>query len=117
MQQAGICTECQVTVVTGPDEYLFGEEKAMLEVIEGNAPLPRLFPPYEHGLFATAPQTGWQAHDPEAGHHGRHVSNPTLVNNVETLSNVPHVLAKGADWFRSMGTTESPGTVVCTVVG
>src|SRR5438270_1108015 len=115
MQEAGICTECQITVVTGPDEYLYGEEKAMLEVIEGNAPLPRLFPPYEHGLFATAPQTGWQATEPEPGHIGRHESNPTLVNNVETLSNVPHILARGADWFRSMGTAESPGNVACTV--
>ena len=44
-------------------------------------------------------------------------ANPTLVNNVETLSNVPHILSSGADWFRSMGTSESPGTQVCTVVG
>jgi NADH:ubiquinone oxidoreductase subunit F (NADH-binding) len=117
MQQAGICQDCQVTIVAGPDEYLFGEEKAMLEVIEGNEPLPRLFPPYEHGLFATAPQTGWQAKEPEPGHHGRHESNPTLVNNAETLSNIPHILARGADWFRSYGTPDSPGTIVATVVG
>jgi NADH:ubiquinone oxidoreductase subunit F (NADH-binding) len=117
MQESGICRDCQITIVRGPDEYLFGEEKAMLEVIEGKAPLPRLFPPYEHGLFATAPQTGWQASENEPGHVGRHESNPTLVNNVETLSNVPHILAKGADWFRSMGTEASPGNVVCTVVG
>ena len=43
-------------------------------------------------------------------------SNPTLVNNVETLSNVTHILARGADWFRSMGTADSPGTIVTTVV-
>ena len=53
-QSAGICTDCKVTIVAGPDEYLFGEEKAMLEVIEGKPPLRRWFPPYEHGLFATA---------------------------------------------------------------
>ena len=117
MQAAGICRDCSIAIVTGPDEYLYGEEKAMLEVIEGNAPLPRLFPPYEHGLFATAPQTGWQASEPREGHFGRHESNPTLVNNAETLSNVPHILARGADWFRSMGTDRSPGTLVCTVVG
>src|SRR5207237_8192231 len=104
-------------MLSWPDEYLFGEDKAMLEVIEGNPPLPRLFPPYEHGLLATAPQAGWQATENEPGHVGRHESNPTLVNNVETLSNVPHILARGADWFRSMGTEESPGTVVATVVG
>ena len=117
LQEAGVCRDCQITIVRGPDEYLFGEEKAMLEVIEGNPPLPRLFPPYEHGLFATAPQTGWQATENEPGHVGRHESNPTLVNNVETLSNVPHILARGADWFRAMGTEDSPGTVVATVVG
>jgi len=117
LQDAGVCRDCRITIVRGPDEYLYGEEKAMLEVIEGKPPLPRLLPPYEHGLFATAPQTGWQATENEPGHVGRHESNPTLVNNVETLSNVPHILARGADWFRSMGTEESPGTVVATVVG
>ena len=116
LQGAGICTDCTVNIVAGPDEYLFGEEKAMLEVIEGKPPLPRWFPPYEHGLFAASPQEGW-----EAGPHGAHrrsdEPNPTLVNNVETLANVPHILARGADWFRSTGTAESPGTVVATVVG
>ncbi len=116
-QTAGICGDCKVTIVAGPDEYLFGEEKAMLEVIEGNEPLPRWLPPYLHGLFATAPQLGWQAHAPEAGHAPDAGSNPTLVNNVETLSNIPHILARGADWFGSMGTAESPGTIVTTVVG
>jgi NADH-quinone oxidoreductase subunit F len=115
MQASGICTDCKVTVVTGPDEYLFGEEKAMLEVVEGKPPLPRLLPPYVHGLFATAPQSGWEGTQVAAP--GEDASNPTLVNNVETLSNVPHILARGADWFRSMGTAESPGTIVATVVG
>jgi NADH:ubiquinone oxidoreductase subunit F (NADH-binding) len=115
MQQAGICRECEITVVAGPDEYLFGEEKAMLEVIEGKPPLPGLFPPHEHGLFATAMLTGWEPnrHTDDATPQ----SNPTLVNNVETLSNVPHILARGAEWYRSMGTAESPGTIVTTVVG
>jgi NADH:ubiquinone oxidoreductase subunit F (NADH-binding) len=116
MQSAGICRDCTVTIVAGPDEYLFGEEKAMLEVIEGKPPLPRWFPPYEHGLFAAGPQEGWEA-GPRLGHPPADGSNPTLVNNVETLANVPHILARGADWFRSMGTAESPGTVVATVVG
>ncbi len=48
------------TIVTGPEEYLFGEEKALLEVIEGNEPLPRWLPPYLHGLFARQ-QLGWDA--------------------------------------------------------
>jgi NADH:ubiquinone oxidoreductase subunit F (NADH-binding) len=117
MEQAGLLGDLSVGIVAGPEEYLFGEEKALLEVIEGNDPLPRWLPPYVHGLFATAPQLGWAGHDPEVGHAGAHESNPTLVNNVETLANVTHVLARGADWFRTMGTRESPGTIVCTVVG
>ncbi len=116
MQQAGICHDCQITIVPGPDEYLFGEEKALLEVIEGRDPLPRLFPPYEHGLFAR-PQTGWEATPTEPGHPEPHESNPTLVNNVETLANVPVILTRGAEWFRGRGTSESPGHVIATVVG
>ncbi|HUQ64127.1 MAG TPA: NADH-ubiquinone oxidoreductase-F iron-sulfur binding region domain-containing protein [Acidimicrobiales bacterium] len=119
MQAAGMAGDVPITIVRGPDEYLYGEETALLEVIEGHAPLPRLFRPFEHGLFATAPQSGWESHEPEAGHkhHGAEASNPTLVNNVETLANVPHILARGAKWFRSMGTEQSPGNVVATVVG
>jgi len=117
MQAAGICPDCQVTIVRGPEEYLFGEEKALLEVIEGRDPLPGLFPPYQHGLFATRPQMGWEAQTAPPGRPGPQFSNPTLVNNVETLSNVPHILARGSDWFRTMGTSQSPGTMVCTVVG
>lgn len=86
----------------------------MLEVIEGKPPLPRLFPPYEHGLFAAHPQLGWESTPVQVRGRG---PNPTLVNNLETLSNVPHILARGADWFRAMGTDESPGTIVATVVG
>jgi NADH-quinone oxidoreductase subunit F len=104
-----------VTLVQGPDEYLFGEEKALLEVIEGREPLPRVLPPYQHGLFATDVQTGWES---VAGVPGEGPQpNPTLVNNVETLANVPHILRRGAEWFRSRGTSDSPGTIVATVVG
>jgi NADH:ubiquinone oxidoreductase subunit F (NADH-binding) len=117
MTGAGLCGDCTITIVTGPDEYLFGEEKAMLEVIEGKPPLPGLLPPFEHGLFVTTPQTGWESDEPEPGHTGPHEANPTLVNNVETLSNVAHILVHGAEWHRTMGTDDSPGNVVCTVVG
>jgi NADH-quinone oxidoreductase subunit F len=116
-QEAGICRDCSITIAAGPDEYLFGEEKAMLEVIEGGPPLPRLFPPHEHGLFAVTPQTGWEARGGPGGVGQPTQSNPTVVNNAETLSNVPHVLTHGADWFRSRGTADSPGTLVCTLVG
>src|SRR5262245_43302525 len=109
-----------VHLVTGPEEYLFGEEKALLEVIEGNDPLPRWLPPYLHGLFATAPQLGWEASTPGPGEPAapsEEAANPTLVNNVETLANVAYICAKGPEWFRAMGTERSPGTVCCTVVG
>ena len=116
-EAAGLLAGCPVRVVAGPEEYLFGEEKALLEVIEGNEPLPRWLPPYLHGLYATAPQLGWQAHEPEPGQSRGDVANPTLVNNVETLANVAHIVARGAEWFRTLGTPDSPGTVVCTVIG
>jgi NADH-quinone oxidoreductase subunit F len=115
--EADMLEGIKVQVVAGPEEYLFGEEKALLEVIEGNEPLPRWLPPYLHGLFVTAPQMGWAAHEPESGQPPSTTANPTLVNNVETLANVTHIIARGPDWFRTMGTTDSPGTIVCTVTG
>jgi NADH-quinone oxidoreductase subunit F len=87
-------------VVPGPDLYLFGEETGLEEVVEGRLPLPRLARPFMLGLFAAAPN-----------------ENPTLINNVETLANVPHILAEGPDWLRSSGTETSPGTMVFTVCG
>jgi NADH-quinone oxidoreductase subunit F len=87
-------------VVEGPDEYLFGEETALLEVVEGKLPLPRTLPPYIRGLGGST----WQ-------------SNPTVVNNVETLMHAAGILASGAAAFRSVGTEEAPGTMVFTVVG
>jgi len=117
IEHAGLLGDLTATIVTGPEEYLFGEEKALLEVIEGNDPLPRWLPPYLHGLFATAPQLGWEAHRPTPGPDAVPGSNPTLVNNAETLAHVTHILADGADAFRSRGTAESPGTVLVTVVG
>ncbi len=117
MGAAGMLEGLTVSVVGGPDEYLFGEEKALLEVIEGNDPLPRVLPPFQHGLFATGPQLGWESHPPASAPGAGPEPNPTLVNNWETLSNVPHILARGPEWFRLMGTEKSPGTLVCTVVG
>ena len=67
------------------------------------------------GLFASTPPVGWSAGstvDEETPG-----SNPTLVTNVETLANVPPILARGASWYRSLGTAESPGVVIATVVG
>jgi NADH-quinone oxidoreductase subunit F len=92
------------SVFEGPDEYLYGEETALLETIDGRGPFPRVVPPFRVGL---------RGHDP-----WRPVSDaPALVNNVETIANVPQILARGARWFDSVGTAGSPGTVVCTVTG
>ncbi len=90
----------RIDIVTGPDEYLFGEETAMLEVIEGKLPMPRIVKPFEAGLGATTTRP-----------------NPTIVNNVETLSHAAWILAHGADWFRGAGTDTTPGTMLFTVVG
>jgi NADH:ubiquinone oxidoreductase subunit F (NADH-binding) len=118
MAAAGLIGTAPITLVTGPDEYLFGEEKALLEVIEGEDPLPRFFPPYVYGLFTSQPQMGWSA-GIDLSTDGVEVpsSNPTLVNNVETLANVPVILDRGWEWHRGLGTDESPGVVIATVVG
>jgi NADH-quinone oxidoreductase subunit F len=118
MEQADLFCNCPVTLVGGPEEYLFGEEKALLEVIEGNDPMPRWLPPYLHGLFATTPQEGWSAGGaagPET--EAQPGSNPTLVNNVETLAHVALVLRIGAKQYREIGTTQTPGPLICTVSG
>lgn len=116
MRLADMAGDVPITVVLGPDSYLFGEEKALLEVIEGEDPLPRRDAPYLHGLFAPGPQAGWSAQD-ASGENRPAAANPTVVNNVETLAAVPHILANTPEWYRSMGTKESPGTMVFTVVG
>ena len=115
MTAAGLAGDVPITIVLGPDSYLFGEEKALLEVVEGEDPLPRRDPPYEHGLFADGPSSGWSARD-DVDAAGE-ASNPTVVNNLETLATVPHVVARSAEWYRGFGTWDSPGTMVFTVVG
>jgi NADH-quinone oxidoreductase subunit F len=117
LRSAGLLDGTQIDIVTGPDHYLFGEETALLEVIAGRAPFPRLAPPFRHG----AEETG--ANDPAAGttvmatETEATAAPPSLVNNVETYANVPGIIAEGPEWFRSLGTAESPGTIVCTVSG
>ncbi len=107
----------QIQVVLGPDHYLYGEETGLLQVVEGEAPLPRNVPPYMHGLFATTPTAGWAAVPASQVSTEFPASNPTLVNNVETLATATQVLIRGPEWHRSMGTDRSPGMVVATVVG
>ena len=98
----GLLEGINIHLVAGPEDYLYGEEKAMLNVIEGIGPLPREahYPPYVKGLFST-PQN----------------SNPALMNNVETFARVPEIIIKGAKSFLSIGTEETKGPFICTVSG
>ena len=112
---SGLLQQLSINIVEGPDDYLYGEEKALLEVIEGRDPLPRLMPPYEVGLFASEPAIGWESGSRAVTATAE--SNPTVVNNAETLATAAHIMANGAHWFRSIGTDASPGTVIATVVG
>jgi NADH:ubiquinone oxidoreductase subunit F (NADH-binding) len=95
-------------LAVGPSDYLFGEETALLEVLAGRQPFPRIAPPYRRGLDAGAAEDEGDGSD---------WSSLVLANNVETLANVPGIVIEGADWFRSVGTADSPGTIVCTVSG
>ncbi|HEX2192452.1 MAG TPA: hypothetical protein VHH09_04605, partial [Acidimicrobiales bacterium] len=83
MTEAGLAGDVPIQVVLGPDAYLLGEETGLLQVIEGEDPLPRNVPPYLHGLFATVPAEGWSA-SPGGVATEFAASNPTVVNNVET---------------------------------
>ncbi|BCY18808.1 NADH dehydrogenase [Leptolinea sp. HRD-7] len=82
---------------SGAGAYICGEETALLESIEGNRGEPRPRPPYPttNGLW----------------------NRPTLINNVETLANIPAILREGPAWFKSIGTPGSPGTKVYTILG
>ncbi|HTX91610.1 MAG TPA: NADH-quinone oxidoreductase subunit NuoF [Anaerolineales bacterium] len=86
-----------IHVHSGAGAYVCGEETALLESIEGKRGEPRSRPPYPttHGLWGK----------------------PTLINNVETLANVPPILLNGAEWYRSFGTASSPGTKTYTILG
>ncbi|MFN6991445.1 MAG: NADH-quinone oxidoreductase subunit NuoF [Fervidobacterium sp.] len=86
-----------LTVRLGAGAYVCGEETALLESIEGKSGRPRLKPPYP----------------PQSGLFGK----PTVINNVETLANVPQIILNGAKWFRQYGTPNSPGTKVFCIVG
>jgi NADH-quinone oxidoreductase subunit F len=81
----------------GAGAYICGEETAMLESMEGKLGQPRLRPPFP----------------PSFGLFGK----PTVVNNVETLTNVPLIVSKGAEWYRTYGTEKSPGVKVFSLSG
>ena len=88
---------CDIYVHTGAGAYICGEETGMLSSIEGKRGHPKLKPPFPavEGLFGC----------------------PTIVNNVETLSNVPFVINQGADAFLALGTQDTPGTRIFCVSG
>ena len=86
-----------IEVFQGSGAFVCGEETALIRSIEGDRGMPKPRPPYpvEAGLW----------------------SRPTIINNVKTLAVVPPIIEKGAVWFRSIGTEDSPGTAVFSVVG
>ena len=89
--------DVEVVLHRGAGAYICGEETALLSSLEGFRGQPRLRPPFPavEGLYAA----------------------PTVINNVETLCNVPHILNNGAEWFRRQGTEKSPGTKMFTLSG
>ncbi len=93
----GTGEQVELVVHRGAGAYICGEETALLDSLEGKRGNPRLKPPFPavQGLYG----------------------GPTLINNVETLSNVPHIVREGADWFKGFGTEQSPGTKVVSISG
>ena len=116
MKLAGWTDGVEVVYVAGPSAYLFGEETAMLEVVEHRQPFPRVTPPWRRGVDEATDQQNPASLTALATTQGQG-SAPALVNNVETFAQVALIVTHGAGWFREHGTIESPGTTVCTVVG
>ncbi len=86
-----------IVITMGAGAYICGEETGLLESLEGKKGQPRKKPPFpaQYGAFGM----------------------PSTVNNVETFSHVPHIVRRGAEWFRGFGTEQSPGTTVFGVSG
>jgi NADH-quinone oxidoreductase subunit F len=89
--------DLDVSVHRGAGAYICGEETAMIESLEGKRGEPRLKPPYpaQIGLWGQ----------------------PTVVQNVETLANIPHIIQRGAAWYSSIGTEQSKGPKVFFISG
>jgi NADH-quinone oxidoreductase subunit F len=94
---AGSDYDLDIVLHRGAGAYICGEETALLNSLEGLRGQPRLRPPFPavEGLYGS----------------------PTVINNVETLMNVPDIVVRGADWFRAQGTEKSPGTKMFTISG
>ena len=93
----GMDYSLKINTHLGAGAYICGEETALLESLEGKRGQPRLRPPFP----------------PSFGLYGK----PTVVNNVETFTNVPMILEKGADWYRGLGTEDSAGVKVFSLSG
>ncbi len=89
--------DLDVVLHRGAGAYICGEETALLSSLEGFRGQPRLRPPFPavEGLYES----------------------PTVINNVETLMNVPHIVNNGPDWFKQVGTEKAPGTKMFTISG
>ncbi|HJT19505.1 MAG TPA: NADH-quinone oxidoreductase subunit NuoF [Nitrospira sp.] len=94
----GTGIDIDLQVFEGHGSYVAGEETAMLESMQGRPAMPRQKPPFYPTDF---------------GLYGK----PTLVNNVETLCNIPRILHKGAAWFTEVGTEKCPGTMMFSLSG
>jgi NADH-quinone oxidoreductase subunit F len=89
--------DCEIYLHRGAGAYICGEETGLIESLEGKRPYPRIKPPFPavYGLFGC----------------------PTVVNNVETLCNIPQIIEKGAAWFAGLGVQGSAGTRIVCVSG
>jgi len=114
---AGWCDGISLESVAGAERYLLGEETALLEAVNGRPPFPRIAPPYRRGADDAGPISTEAAGSEMSDAAGATGVAPTLVNNVETMANVPAIVIDGPGAFRSLGTDASPGTIVCTVTG
>src|SRR4051794_20845849 len=121
---AGWAQDVKLELFLGPSEYLYGEETALLETIDGRPPFPRIAPPFRRGVDEVVEsddeldsESGLANQLQMGGDSDDLVAPPALVDNVETLANIPTILDRGAEWFRTEGTEQSPGTIVCTITG
>jgi NADH:ubiquinone oxidoreductase subunit F (NADH-binding) len=117
VEAAGWSDGVQLLVFEGPDEYLYGEESALLEAIQGGHPFPRVVPTFRRGVLNGKEAGNGRAGNAAPGFPTGAPRAPALVSNVETFANIPRIVARGPAWFRTVGTKESPGTIVCTVTG
>ncbi len=132
LRDDGWLDDVDLQLFAGPEEYLFGEETGLLEVLDGREPLPRIAPPFRRGVEEVVDESVQEAAEQVidfgtdstsaagvelAGPTEETIAPPTLVNNVETIANVTGIVSEGVEWFRAVGTDASPGTVLCTITG